>query len=272
MILMNKNILGEDTVMFQKLGVQLYTLRNFLVDPDIADVAFEKIAALGYSEAQVNSYLFDDKTLLDLTSKHGISIIGSHYDYKKILANPEEVMAIHDMWGTKNVGIGGMPKEARENLDALKAFIKQFNETAELYAKKGFKLTYHNHQFEFERIDGYKTIMDMLYEGLDPATTSFVFDTCWASAGGADVVAWMEKLAGRIDILHLKDLTLKRIDRKFYGDATEIGNGNLSWDPIMKMAEQIGVKHYIVEQDNDFSPTPFASLKMSADFLAKYKA
>lgn len=258
--------------MINKLGVQLYTLRDFLTDEEIADVAFKKIAALGYTEAQVNSYLFDDETLHKLTSKHGISIIGSHYDYKKIVAEPEKVMEIHEMWGTKNVGIGGMPKAARENVDELKAFIKQFNETAEIYAKKGFKLTYHNHHFEFERIDGYKTLMDFLYEGFDPATTSFVFDTCWASAGGADVVSWMEKLAGRLDILHLKDLKLKRIERKFYGDATEVGYGNLSWDPIIKTAEKIGVKHYIVEQDNDFTPNPFGSLKMSADFLKKYMA
>ena len=258
--------------MFKKLGVQLYTIRDYLIDPEIADVTFKKIAELGYSEVQVNSYAFDDETLHRLTSKNGISIIGSHYDYKMIINEPEKVMEIHDMWGTKNVGIGGMPAAAKENADTLRDFIKQFNETAEKYAKHGFKLTYHNHHYEFERIDGYKTRMDLLYEGLDPATTSFVFDTCWASAGGADVVYWMEKLAGRIDILHLKDLKLKRIEKKFYGDPTEFGYGNLSLDPIMKTAEKIGVKHYIVEQDHDFTPNPFASLKMSADFLEKYKA
>lgn len=49
-------------------------------------------------------------------------------------------------------------------------------------------------------------MMDVLVDGLDPKTTSFVLDTYWVQHGGGDVRAWMEKLAGRIDILHLKDM------------------------------------------------------------------
>ena len=83
---------------------------------------------------------------------------------------------------------------------------------------------------------------------------------------------WMDKLEGRIDILHLKDMTLKLKGGIYQPEMCEIGNGNLSWDPIMKTAEKIGVKHYIVEQDSYFAGNnPFASLKMRADFLAKYK-
>jgi sugar phosphate isomerase/epimerase len=53
---------------------------------------------------------------------------------------------------------------------------------------------------------------------------------------------------------------------------TEIGNGNLDWDSIIKTAEKVGVKHYVVEQDAYFTESPFNSLKMSADFLKKYRA
>ena len=161
----------------------------------------------------------------------------------------------------------------RTNLDELKKFIADFNRAAELYAKEGFRLSYHNHHFEFVRIDGYKTVMDYLYDGLDKATTSFVLDTCWVSAGGGDVVDWMEKLEGRIDILHLKDMTLKLKNGVYQPEMCEIGYGNLSWDSIMKTAEKIGAKHYVVEQDAYFADNnPFKSLQMSADFLKKYMA
>lgn len=257
--------------MFQKLGVQLYTIRDYMRDPEFADLAFAKLAEMGYTEAHTAGNDFDAKLFGELLAKHGISIIGTHYDYNKILEEPEQTMEIHRMWGTTNVGIGGMPSAPRKNLDDLKSFIRDFNKAAELYAKHGFRLTYHNHNFEFVRVDGYKTIMDLLYEGFDPATTSFVLDTCWVAAGGGDVVGWMEKLEGRLDILHLKDLWLKPEDKKFYPTMTEIGHGNLSWDHIMKAAERIGVKHYVVEQDSNFMTTPFNSLQASADFLAKYK-
>ena len=266
----------EDLNMIQKLGFQLYTARDYMTDPDIADVALAKLAKAGYSEIHTacTKGCVDDETLYKLCKKNGISIIGSHYDWNKIVNTPDAVMDTHDMWGTKNVGIGGMPQEARENATNLRAFIKQFNETAEIYAKRGFKLTYHHHNFEFARIDGFKTMMDVLVEEFDPATTAFVLDTCWVSAGGGDVVAWMEKLAGRVDILHLKDMALKKDkdDKKFYPYITEVGHGNLSWDPIIKAAERIGVQNYIVEQDHNFLPDSIASLTFAADFLKKYRA
>ena len=259
--------------MFKNLGVQLYTIRDFMKDPEFADLSFQKLAQMGYTEAHTaGNGLGDDALFAELLKKNGISIIGTHYDYDEILNNPEKTMEVHRMWGTTNVGIGGMPAKPRQNLDELKAFISQFNKAAEQYAKHGFRLTYHNHHFEFVRIDGYKTLMDLLYEGLDPATTSFVLDTCWVSAGGGDVCDWMEKLEGRLDILHLKDMALKKDDVKGYQPyLTEVGHGNLAWDKIMATAEKIGVKHYVVEQDMNWKGTPFNSLQMSADFLAKYR-
>jgi len=259
--------------MFNKLGVQLYTIRDYMKDEDFADVAFGKLAKLGYTEAHTAGCAFDEKRFAELLSKHGISIIGTHYSYTQIINDPAKTMELHTLWNTKNIGIGGMPKEARENLDGLKNFIQAYNTAAEQYAKEGFKLTYHNHNFEFMRIDGKKTLMDLLYEELDPNNISFVLDTCWVAAAGADVIDWMEKLAGRIDILHLKDMYLKKdaATGKLLPDVTEVGNGNLSWDKIMDTAERIGVKHYVVEQDGSWAGTPFNSLQMSADFLAKYK-
>ena len=121
------------------------------------------------------------------------------------------------------------------------------------------------------RIDGYKTVMDILAEELDPKNTSFVLDTCWVAAGGGDVNAWIEKLAGRLDILHLKDITIIRDEHGLKPVMTEIGKGNLCWDSIISTAEKAGVKHYVVEQDAYFTESPLNSLKMSAEFLSKYR-
>ena len=258
--------------MFKKLGVQLYTVRDYLKDPAFADLTFRRLSELGYTEVQTAGNAFDAKLFGELATKNGISIIGTHYDYGKILHNPEETMEIHRMWGTTNIGIGGMPPAPRESLEELKKFIKEFNTAAELYGREGFRLTYHNHNFEFYRIDGYKTVMDILYEELDPVHTSFVLDTCWVAAGGGDVIGWMEKLKGRLDILHLKDLWFKYDKRKtaYLPAMTEIGHGNLDWDRILKTAKEIGVKHYVVEQDDYFMNTPFESLRSSAETLKPY--
>ncbi len=259
--------------MIKKLGLQLYTIRDYMKDPEFADLAFKKVNELGYTEAHTAGNAFDSKIFGELLNKNGISVIGTHYDYDKILNAPEETMEIHKMWGTTNVGIGGMPGEARTNLEGLNKFIDDFNKASETYAKNGFKLTYHNHNFEFVRIDGYKTLMDVLAEKFNPETVSFVLDTCWVAAGGGDVTSWMEKLAGRIDVLHLKDIMIVNNGGRLEPRMTEIGHGNLDWDKILKTAEQIGVTNYVVEQDNFFmGANPFESLKASAEFLKPYMA
>ena len=53
---------------------------------------------------------------------------------------------------------------------------------------------------------------------------------------------------------------------------TEIGNGNLEWNRILKTAEETGVKHYVVEQDGFFldGTNPFARLKASADYFKPF--
>lgn len=258
--------------MINKLGLQLYTVRNELEDPISAEKTFAQLANLGYTEVHTAGNRFDAALFGQLLAKHGLSVIGTHYDLKKILNAPEETIAHHKLWNTTNIGIGSLPKAARTDLNELRAFIAQYNRAAELYAKEGFKLTYHNHQFEFARIDGYKTIMEILVEELDPERISFVLDTCWVSAGGAGVTQWMDRLNGRIDILHLKDVCLRNENDFWIPGVTEVGNGNIAWDSVLAKAEEIGVKHYIVEQDSHWTETPLESLAISANFLKKYRA
>ena len=255
------------------LGLQLYTIRDCMKTGKEIDESFAKMAALGYTEAQTAGFpAVEADVFADIAKKNGIKIVGTHYDYDKIINEPEETMKIHDMWGTKNVGIGGMPSGPRKSYDELMKFIEVFNKSAELYAKCGYKLTYHNHSFEFVRANGNKTIMDYLYEGLDPKNVSFVLDTCWVANAGADVRYWMEKLAGRIDILHLKDVKVIRNEEgKYVNTMAEIGNGNIWWDGVMETAAKIGVKSYVVEQDTGFiDDDPFKSIAASADYLKKY--
>lgn len=259
--------------MIKKLGFQSYTVREYLNDAEQADKAFEALAKLGYSEVHTAGKEISDELFVELLSKHGIKIVGTHYGYDTIIGDHEKTVATHKLWGTTNIGIGSIPKEARGDLGGLRKFIKKYNEAAKYYAELGFKLTYHNHALEFLRIDGYKTIMDILCEELDPDNITFVLDTCWVAAGGADIAAWMRRLKGRIDLLHLKDVVLMRFKEcgHYVPQMCEVGYGNIDWDTVMRTAEEIGVKHYIVEQDRNFTPDPISSLRMSAEFLSKYR-
>ena len=252
--------------MIKPLGVQLFTIRSAMTDEDSIRSSFKKLRELGYEEGQTAGFFVGAPKFAEIAKETGLKICGTHCGFGGLIADPDRAMEEHDLLGTKNIGIGGMPGEARESLDALYRFVEQFNEFAAKVNKYGFKFTYHNHSFEFARLGG-KRIIDVLVDGLDPKTTSFVLDTYWVQHGGGDVIWWMNKLAGRIDILHLKDMAMS--DKQYI---TEIGQGNLNFDGIIETAEKIGVKHYVVEQDT-CPGDPFDSLKISYDYIkSKYMA
>lgn len=256
----------------KQFGIQLYSVRDHMqTEADFAE-SIKKLADLGYKQVHTAGCPFDPARFVEIVKENGMSICGTHYGYEEMCNDVEGTIKLHRLWETNNIGSGGMPEFARHSLEGLKIFIDKFNEMAKIYAKEGFKLTYHNHAFEFHRIDGTKTLMDYLYEELDPENITFVLDTCWVQVGGADIRYWIEKLKGRIDILHLKDCM-----RVIFPDGnqglgiTEVGNGNIWMEGVIETARKCGIEYYIVEQDENWlGDDPFASAKASADYLSKF--
>lgn len=257
-----------------EFGLQLFSIRDhFQTEEDIKE-AFLEMKKYGYSYGQTaGTYDFiTPERYAELAREAGITICGTHYNWDRIVNDVEGTVKYHQILGTTNVGIGGMPENARHTKEDLLAFIDLFNETAEKYAKYGMKLTYHNHSFEFRKFDG-KTIFDYLVEGFNPETTSFVLDTYWVQHGGADVRATIERLAGRIDILHMKDMEAfypyPSADGKFVyaPHIIEVGEGNINFRDILPLAERCGVKYFVVEDDRAPSVGSYEAIKKSADYI-----
>ncbi len=244
----------------EKLGVQLYTIRDYLNTEEDAKKSFERLKALGFDEAQTAGCAIPFASFGKLAHDAGIEIVGTHEDFNLMYETPEKAIEIHELLGTKIMGIGGF---GANTLQDYLNFIDKANKVCENIGPKGYKFTYHNHSHEFIKYYG-KTAFEYLMEGLDPKYASFCLDTYWVQHGGADVRATIEKLAGRIDILHLKDME-RRPDNQYI---TQIGSGNLYWKGIIETALDTGIKHFIVEQDcNWIDNDPFKSLKLSSDFI-----
>jgi len=252
----------------KELGLQLFTIRDFMQTEEDIRESFQKMRKYGYTQGQTAGCAIPYADFGRIAREEGIEIVGTHDDFALMVNDFEQALENHKLLGTTNMGTGG---QGYETLADVERFIEQANMVGEKAAKNGMKFTYHNHSHEFYRWNNGKTTMDMLVEGLNPETTSFVLDTYWVQHGGADVRYWIEKLAGRIDILHLKDM--KRImpkDNTPVQQITEIGNGNLSWDLILDTADKCGVKYYVVEQDCNWKVNCFASIKSSADYLKQF--
>ena len=71
--------------MLNKLGIQLYTIRDFMKDEASIDAAFARLAEIGYTEAQTAGCTISPESFGALAKKHGIKIVGTHYDWEPIL-------------------------------------------------------------------------------------------------------------------------------------------------------------------------------------------
>lgn len=250
----------------------MYTVRHHVRDDASLEATFARMAEIGYTEAQTAGR--ESAEYARIAKSCGIDVIGTHYSFDAILNSPDETLKLHEAIGTTNIGIGAMPQDARADVESFYRFVDNFNKAAAIYAKHGYKLTYHNHAFEFVDIAPGINRMEYMYDNFDKNNVSFVLDTCWVAKAGADVCDWMRRLDGRIDILHLKDLKVVYANDNGWDTEhryCEIGNGNLSWDCILDVAEKIGVKHYVVEQDGGWMDgDPFKSIEISRKYLDRF--
>jgi len=108
----------------------------------------------------------------------------------------------------------------------------------------------------------------------DKNLVSLEMDVFWVSVAGHDPVETLEKMKGRVALLHCKDkakgtplMYKETVERTAF---KEVGNGVLDWPKVLKAADEAGAAHYFVEQDQT-PGDPVESLKQSFAFLSKMK-
>lgn len=243
-----------------KIAAQLYTLRDQMKTPKEIAQGFEKLSKIGYEVAQVSGIGPIDATeLRRIADANGIRLLCTHIPYDRMKNEFDQVVEEHHIMGCDYVGVGAVPNWDKNTGADYVHFAKEYDEIAKKFKKEGLTATYHNHAIEFAKFDG-KLAMDLLLE--NSSAFSFLLDTYWVQAGGGDVVDWIYKLKGRMEIIHFKDMSVQ-------GNApimAEVMEGNLNWPAILKACQDLGIKYYIVEQDI-CQRDPFESLKISYENL-----
>ncbi len=252
----------------KEFGVQLWSVRQTMDTAENIRCTFQKLKKMGYTQVQTAGCAIPYEQFGMIAAEEGLEIVGTHDDFKLMEENFEQALVNHRFLHTANMGVGGGKGETPED---WRNFARRANAVGEKCAAQGMKFTYHHHSHEFVRLENGQRPIDILVEEMNPKTTSFVLDTYWLQHGGADVRAWIGKLAGRVDILHLKDMQrLSHFTEKLgYQDYTEVGSGNLNWPGILECAAAAGVKYYVVEQDT-CPGDPFDSMAKSAAFLKQF--
>ncbi len=248
--------------MDRRIGAQGYTIRASMKTIEDFEESCRKLKEIGYQTIQISGTPLAAADMKPILDKYGLKVTVTHRGYEEFRDHPESIIDYNKTLGCEICGIGAMPNDYRESNEKVTEFIAGINTAAKRLAEEGLCLGYHNHAFEFRRLDG-RYIMDRLIEESDPEHVKFIVDTYWLQVAGMNPQRYIKKLGERAMAIHFKDLTVST-DNKLV--MAEIGEGNLDWDAIIKACDEAGAKWALVEQDI-CQRDPFESLKISYDYL-----
>lgn len=246
------------------IAAQLYTVRQFAQTIEGLAISLQKIRAIGYRAVQVSGIgPISDADVKALVDQHGLTICNTHVRPSEALWNDiDAVIAQHQLWNCKHVAIGSMPAVYRSEGEAgYRRFAREASQIGAKLHAAGLTFSYHNHSFEFVRF-GKRTGLEILYEESDPRYLQAEIDTYWIQHGGSDPAAWIQKVSGRMPVVHLKDMVILNDQQTM----AEVGEGNLNWATILPACKAAGVEWYAVEQDI-CQRDPFESLQISYNNL-----
>lgn len=248
----------------RRLAVQLYTLRDHMKTPDEIVKTLKRVRDMGYQGVELAGLgPLTPHEIKSITDDLGLKICSTHISCERVEKDPEGVLEEHRIYGCRYIGIAGL-SDAYRSAEGYHNFAVTASRAGAAMAREGFVLIYHNHSFELERY-GSRTGLDMIYEDSDPTALMAEIDTYWIQHGGADPIRWINKLSGRLPVVHLKEMAVRGGE----SGIAEIGEGNLNWEGILSACRQAEVDWYVVEQDTNFLVDPFTSVQTSYDNLMR---
>ena len=248
----------------ETFGLQLYSLRVDM--PKDPQGVLRQVASFGYKQIESfegNQGMFWGMTHTDFkkyVEGLGMTIISSHCDINKDFERKAAQAAEIGMKHLVCPWIG-----PQKTLDDFKRFADKFNQCGDICKKNGIRFAYHNHGYTFQPLEGVLP-QDTLMQNTNADTVDFQMDIYWVVTPGADPVAWLKKYPNRFVSCHVKD----RLKNATTADAScDLGTGSIDLPGILKAARGLGMKYYIVEQENYPNSTPLKSVEVDAAYMKK---
>jgi sugar phosphate isomerase/epimerase len=255
-----RRLLSDGASALSPLGVQLYTVRQALADDVPGTLA--ALAEIGYEEVETAGLYglapADFRRLLD---GEGLRAVSGHVPLESLVgealeATLDDAEALGQHWVT----VPWLGDDHR-TADGYRRAAAALDRAGEAAARRGMRVAYHNHDFEFEPLDeaGRRTGWELLLQHTDPDLVDLQMDLFWTVHAGSDPIAWFERHAGRFPMVHAKDRTAS-------GEMVDVGAGAMDFGAILSAGRAAGLRHVFVEHDRPADP--LASVRRSYETLA----
>ena len=244
------------------IALQLYTVRDNLAE-DFAGTLMA-VKAMGYDGVEfAGLYGNDPATIRNLLAEIGLVAVSAHVPYAELITDAENTLKAYKEIGCNYVAVPYMTEEYRPGHEKFEEAIESIRKIAEVAKKVGITLLYHNHDFEFAKVNG-EYGLDIMYREIPADLLETEIDTCWVNVAGEDPADYVRKYTGRAPVVHLKDFTGERSnnmykliglnEEKKNGEENKfefrpVGYGKQDFVKIIAASEDAGAKWLVVEQD-----------------------
>jgi sugar phosphate isomerase/epimerase len=251
------------TLSMNQVAVQLYTLRSaFSTRDDVLDT-LTRVRQMGYENVQFFTMPLPVHEMREILDDLGLGVCGVDVAPSRLTRELDAVVDEMATLGCEYITYSFEGTDRRRFGGELGEFTATLNDIGERLKATECSFAYHNHSFELVRYGRWSALHEF-YERTAAAGIQAEIDTYWIQHGGGDPAEWIRELAGRIPIVHLKDMAIgPDLEQHF----AELGEGNMNWASILAAADEVGVEWLVVEQDT-CQGDPFESVATSYAYLA----
>ncbi len=227
-----------------RLFLQLYSLRHEIAAD--AEGTIRRVAALGFDGVELaGDYGWPAARWQAVLAEADLGVVAMHAGLEALEADPSARVAFAREVGTNTFVVPALSKSL-QTATGYREAARRLDAIGQKLADEGCTLGYHNHAFEFDRLEtaGPLCGMDILLAETDPALVHFEFDTFWLEYAGRNAVDFIRRHAARVFFIHAKDL------RKRDREDVPAGAGDVDFPTLLSLCSA-NAWQVILEYEND---------------------
>ena len=241
----------------QEIGIQLGSMRRMFQEGMPAVLA--RVKELGITEVEGGGGRnISREEFKRLLKEHNLNLVATGTSFERLL-HPDSVRNVANIAkeiGAEYVVCYWIPHDGDNfTFTDMKKAVDAFNFAGKIFSENGLSFCYHPHGYEFREYDGGTgTLFEYMMNNTDPRYVNFQMDVFWIKNPGQDPVALLKKYPTRWKMLHLKDRRHGTPDNQNGRQDVEsnvvLGTGDVGIAEVMKAAQEIGIKHYFIEDES----------------------
>lgn len=231
------------------IGFQTWVVREALAE-DFAGTLAE-MASQGYETLEMCSPAgyarfgfgpiaeLGTETIRSMIADAGLTCVSSHFTPMELRENLKGSIEFAHEFGLSQMVVSSPGIRAEASLEDWKRVSADINGWGEAVSKSGLQFAYHNHNFEFEEVEG-RLIYDILLDELNPEIVKMQFQV-WVVSIGYHAADYFRSHPGRYISAHLADYSGQDEEQ------VAVGHGVVDWAEFFEAGKTGGLQNIYVE-------------------------